>query len=125
LTYFNDPNDVPDPLPSPLGTYSFAAAYAIDAVSPSPGPELVALTLWHDDGGSDFPDAGVIVIGTAEDTESTGWWKHQYSGDGAPHIDDSTAAAYLAIVDRRVERVLRGGRGHERGGGPRRALAER
>ena len=98
-TYFNDPNDVPDPLPSPLGTYPFAAADAIDAVSPSPGPEVVTLTLSDDDGGSDLADADVIVTGTAEDTESTGWWKHQYSGNGAPHIDQSTAAAYLAIVD--------------------------
>jgi hypothetical protein len=98
-TYFNDPNDVPDPFPSPLGTYPFAAADAIDAVSPSPGPELVALTLSDDDGGSDLADAAVIVTGIAEDTESPGWWKHQYSGNGAPHIDESTAAAYLAIVE--------------------------
>lgn len=98
-TYFNDSDGVPDPLPSPLGTYPFAAADAIGAVSPSPGAELVSLTLSDDDGGSAVTDAGVIVTGTAETSEPIGWWKHQYSGSGAPHIDPATAAGYLAIVN--------------------------
>ena len=79
--------------------HPFAAAEAIGAVSPSPGAELVTLTLSDDDGGSVVTDAGVIVTGTAETSEPTGWWKHQYSGSGAPHIDDATAAGYLAVVN--------------------------
>ena len=98
-TYFNDPADVPDPFPSPLGTYPFAASDAIDAVSPSPGAELLTLTLSDDDGGGDIAEAGVIVTGTADGTESSGWWKHQYSATGGTHIDEATAAADLDIVD--------------------------
>lgn len=98
-TYFNDPGGVPDPLPSPLGIYPFAASDAIGAVSASPGAELLTLTLSDDDGGSVVTDAGVIVTGTAETTEPSGWWKHQYSGSGAPHIDDASAAGYLEIVN--------------------------
>jgi hypothetical protein len=98
-TYYNDVNQLPDPLPSPLGTYPFAAADAIDAVSPSPGVEPLTLTLSDDDGASDVTEAAVIVTGTADDTRSSGWWKHQYSGGGKPHIDGATAAGYLAIVE--------------------------
>ena len=40
-----------------------------------------------------------FVTGTADDAESSGWWKHQYSGSGSPHIDADTAQAYLDIVN--------------------------
>ena len=98
-TYSNDVTGDPDPFPSPLGTYPFAAADAIDAVSLAPGMELATLTVSDDDLGSDVTNAGVIVTGTAGAAESTGWWKHQYSGQGTPHIDASTAAGYLEIVN--------------------------
>jgi hypothetical protein len=98
-TYYNDPAQTPDPPLSPLGTFPFAAEDAIDAVSASPGVEQLTLTLSDDDGGSDATDAGAIVTGNADDARSSGWWKHQYSGNGSPHIDEATAAAYLEIVD--------------------------
>ena len=37
--------------------------------------------------------------GTASTTEGSGWWKHQYSGSGTPHIDAAVAAGYLEIVN--------------------------
>jgi hypothetical protein len=98
-TYFNDPTEAPDPPLSPHGTFPFAAADEIDTVSPEPGAQLLTLTLTDDDGGSDVADADVIVTGTADDAQSSGWWKHQYSGSGSPHIDEDTAMAYLDIVD--------------------------
>jgi len=98
-TYFNDPAEVPDPPLSPLGTFPFAASDSVAAVSPEPGVEVLTLTLSDDDGGSDETDAGAIVTGNADDTGSSGWWKHQYSGKGAPHVDPAAAAAYLEIVD--------------------------
>jgi hypothetical protein len=59
----------------------------------------LTVTLTDDDGGSDSADAGVIVTGTAATTEGSGWWKHQYSGVGRPHVDAATAAGYLEIVN--------------------------
>jgi hypothetical protein len=97
-TYFND-GIGPDPFPSPDGTFPFQAADAIDAVFAGPGVEALLVTLTDDDGGSDQADAGVIITGNADDTEGSGWWKHQYSGTGQPHIDQATAAAYLEIVN--------------------------
>ena len=49
---------MPDPPLSPFGTFPFAAADEIDAVSPEPGAELLALTLTDDDGGSDDATPG-------------------------------------------------------------------
>ncbi len=98
-TYFNDPAQVPDPLLSPGGTFPFAADDEVTAVSAEAGAELLTLALSDDDGGSDATEADVIVTGTADDAKSSGWWKHQYSGSGSPHIDEDTAAAYLDIVD--------------------------
>lgn len=97
-TYFNNGQD-PDPFPSPLGTFPFAASDAIDAAFATPGAELLAVTLTDDDAGSDDAQAGVIVTGTATMTQGSGWWKHQYSANGKPHIDAATAAAYLEIVN--------------------------
>lgn len=98
-TYFNDPADVPDPPLSPLGTFPFAASDEIDAVSDDPGVQDLTLVLTDDDGGDDDAGAIAIVTGTADDARSSGWWKHQYLGNGAPHIDGDAAAAYLDIVD--------------------------
>lgn len=97
-THFNNGVDA-DPLLSPFGTFPFAASDDVDAVYAEPGVETVAVTVTDDDGGFRSADAGVIVTGTAEDTQGAGWWKHQYSGGGAPHISAATAAGYLEIVN--------------------------
>lgn len=96
--YFNDGLG-PDPLPSPFGTFPFHASDAIDAVYAAPGVEALTVTLTDDDGGSDNGGGNVIVTGTADTTEGSGWWKHQYSGAGSPHIDAAVAAGYLEIVN--------------------------
>jgi hypothetical protein len=96
-TYFND-GVSPDPAESPLGTFPFMASDSIDAVYADPGVVTLAVVLTDDDGGTDEADADVIVTGTADRTEGSGWWKHQYSGNGAPHVDATTAHAYLDIV---------------------------
>ena len=88
-----------DPFPSPSGTFPFAAADSIDAVYAAPGVETLNVTLSDDDGGSDSDAGNVIVTGGATATEGSGWWKHQYSGAGVPHIDEATAAGYLEIVN--------------------------
>ena len=66
-----------------------------------------------------------IVTGTADDAESSGWWKHQYSGSGSPHIDADTAQAYLDIVERRLVGLLGADGCRDPGGGACRALADR
>lgn len=97
-TYFND-GVGPDPFPSSLGTFPFAASDDIDAAYALPGAEILTVTLTDDDGGGDSADAGVIVTGTAATTEGSGWWKHQYSGAGKPGISADTAAGYVEIVN--------------------------
>ena len=97
-TYFND-GVGPDPFPSPFGTFPFQASDSIDAVYAEPGAEVLTVTLTDDDGGSDEGSGNVIVVGTADTTEGSGWWKHQYSGSGSPHIDAALAAGYLEIVN--------------------------
>jgi hypothetical protein len=97
-TYFND-GLAPDPFPSPLGTFPFMASDAIEALYAMPGVQLLSLTLTDDDGGSDVESSNVIVTGSEDDARSSGWWKHQYSGNGNPHIDAATAEAYRQIVN--------------------------
>jgi murein DD-endopeptidase MepM/ murein hydrolase activator NlpD len=97
-TYFND-GDAPDPPLSPLGVFPFVASDSIDAIYTAPGVETLAVVLSDDDGGTDNADSGVIVVGNAETTEGQGWWKHQYSGTGVPHIDAATADGYVEIVN--------------------------
>ena len=99
-TYFNNgiSADPPPPLSS-SGVFPFQAADDVDAMYAAPGVQQLQVVLSDDDGGSDDESAGVIVTGNATQTEGSGWWKHQYSDAGAPHIDAATAAAYLAIVN--------------------------
>ncbi|HKJ54673.1 MAG TPA: PKD domain-containing protein [Nitriliruptoraceae bacterium] len=96
--HFND-GVGPDPFPSPLGTFPFAASDATAAIHAAPGAETVMVTLTDDDGGTTQASAGVLVTGTADDTQAVGWWKHQYADAGKPHIDADTAAGYLEVVD--------------------------
>ena len=96
--YYNDGFN-PDPFPSPFGFFPFQASDSIDAVYAAPGVELLTVTLTDDDGAFDSGGGNVIVTGTADATEGDGWWKHQYSGSGSPHIDAATAAGYLEIVN--------------------------
>jgi murein DD-endopeptidase MepM/ murein hydrolase activator NlpD len=96
--HFND-GVGPDPLPSPFGTFPFEATDSIDAAYAEPGVNTLTVTLTDDDGGSDSDGGNVIVTGSAETTAGSGWWKHQYSGNGSPHIDPAIAAGYLAIVN--------------------------
>lgn len=97
-TYYND-GLAPDPAPSPFGTFPFHASDSIDAVYAQPGVETLTMTVTDDDGGSDSDGGRVIVTGTAQTTEGSGWWKHQYAGNGSAHIDAATAAGYLEIVN--------------------------
>lgn len=96
-TFFND-GLAPDPFPSPLGVFPFAAADAVMALFGDPGVEQVSLSLSDDDGAGAVAMAGVIVTGLAQTTNGQGWWKHQYSGNGSPHIPAETAEAYAQIV---------------------------
>lgn len=76
-------------------TYSWSPATNLDdPTSPTPvydatglDDSVEELTLTVNDQGGDVSAAEALR------------WKHQYSGDGAPHIDDATAAGYLAVVN--------------------------
>ena len=97
-TYFNNGASA-DPVKSPSGVFPFNASDSIDALYNAPGLEVLGLVLSDDDGGSDVAGVGVIVTGTADSTEGSGWWKHQYSGNGSTQIDTATAEGYLEIVN--------------------------
>jgi murein DD-endopeptidase MepM/ murein hydrolase activator NlpD len=97
-THFNNGISA-DPPKSPLGVFPFNASDSIDAAYAGPGVEVLAVTLTDDDGGSDNDDANVIVTGNADATRGSGWWKHQYSGNGSPQINTATAMGYLEIVN--------------------------
>ena len=97
-TFYNNGTS-PDPPRSPGGIFPFTVADSINALYGAPGVETLSLTLTDDDGGSDANSAGVIVTGSATQTEGSGWWKHQYSGAGLPHITTATALGYLEIVN--------------------------
>ena len=97
-TYFNN-GIAPDPAKSPNGTFPFVTSDAIGAIYVNPGVESLTLELTDDDNGSDSADATAIITGNAQDTKGSGWWKHQYSSNGMPHIDTVTTNAYLEIIN--------------------------
>ena len=97
-TYFND-GVAPDPPKSPHGVFPFAAADDADVDFVLPGVYEIDVTVTDDDGGSDSENLGKIVTGDAETTEGNGWWRHQYSGGGNPHVDDAVLEGYLDIVN--------------------------
>ena len=97
-TYFND-GIGPDPAMSPFGTFPFAAMDGAVALYQTPGVEQLAVTVTDDDGGAAGDEGNVVVVGLADTTQGSGWWKHQYSGNGAPHVHAATLEGYLAIVN--------------------------
>lgn len=97
-THYNNGIDS-DPAQSPLGTYPFQASHGTMADFANVGVELLALTVTDDDGGLDNANALAIVLGAADQTQGDGWWKHQYSGNGIPHIGGDLSDAYLGIVN--------------------------
>jgi hypothetical protein len=97
-TYFND-GIAADPFPSPLGVFPFFAADDAEIDFVLPGVYVIDVTVTDDDGGSDAEDLGKIVVGDAESTQGGGWWKHQYSGKGNPHVDDAVLVGYIDIVN--------------------------
>ncbi|WP_370618464.1 S8 family peptidase [Mumia sp. Pv 4-285] len=101
-TFFNDgaaPEPDEPPTPTPLGTFPFFASDDVGVTADVPGVVDLALALADDDGGTATDEVGIIVTGDATSTQGPGWWKHQYSGKGKPHIDPAYGAGYLEIVD--------------------------
>jgi murein DD-endopeptidase MepM/ murein hydrolase activator NlpD len=97
-TYFNDGID-PDPFPSPLGVFPFFAADDAEVDFVLPGVYVIDVTVADDDGGSDVGELGKIVTGDEDATQGNGWWKHQYGGEGEPHVDDAVLSGYIDIVN--------------------------
>lgn len=95
--HFNN-GSTPDEPMSPFGVYPFEVTDTTDATFGTPGVAEVSLSLADDDGGSTAAAAEVVVTGTASSTFGAGWWMHQYSGAGSPHIDQDLAQAYLDVV---------------------------
>jgi hypothetical protein len=97
-TYFND-GTRPDPLPSPGGTFPFTANDAATVTLGIPGLELIQVTTNDDDGGSDTDSTAKLFTGDTDRTYGSGYWKHQYRGNGKLQVDEATLEGYLEIVD--------------------------
>ena len=96
-TYFN--NGIgPDPLPSPLGTYPFAASDAGEVTFDTPGVESIGVVITDDDGGSDADLFPAIITGDADMTFGNGYWKHEFSGNGSAKAPADWLDGYLEIV---------------------------
>ena len=97
-TYFND-GVAPDPLPSPFGVFPFAASDTATITVDVPQVTLIGVTVTDDDDGSADDGAAKIFVGDETRTASSGYWKHQYRGNGAMLEDPSVLQGYLDIVD--------------------------
>jgi hypothetical protein len=97
-TYFND-GVGPDPLPSPAGTFPFMASDDATVSFGIPGLELIQVTATDDDGGADIDSAAKLFTGDADQAFGSGYWGHQYSGNGQPQLDEATLEGYLEIIN--------------------------
>jgi subtilisin family serine protease len=62
---------------------------------------LYEISFWaeDDDGGVSATDtAYVVIVGTALRARHTGYWQHQYSGNGQIDFDEATLQCYLDIT---------------------------
>jgi hypothetical protein len=97
-TYFNS-GVGPDPYLSPGGTFPFTAFDSALATFASPGMYDLNLSVTDDDGDASDVLFAKLVTGSEACTLSQGFWKHQFSGQGNPQVDNDTLQAYLAIVN--------------------------
>jgi hypothetical protein len=51
-----------------------------------------------DDGGTAFQNAAVLIVGNATDKQSSGWWQHQYRGNGAIAYTAAELDCFLEIA---------------------------
>ncbi|WP_194408861.1 M23 family metallopeptidase [Microbacterium cremeum] len=94
---YND-GALPDPPLSPSGSFPFEASDAVTAGFAEAGVSRLTVAVADDDGGTTDASAGVIATGTADTAFGQGWWMHQFSGTGRPHVDPPVAAGYLGTV---------------------------
>ena len=94
--YLVDP-PIADPFPSPTveprnetdaKTHAFgdACLYAI------------AFGAQDDDGGTATDNASVLITGNDDKTHPTGWWQHQYKGNGAIKVEPAHLQCYLEMI---------------------------
>lgn len=96
--YFNDGVSA-DPAMSPDGVFPFETEDSGELIGTEPGVTVLGVTLTDDDGGEATAEGAILVLGTATSTNNGGWWKHQFSGSGQPHIDPLLSEAYREIVN--------------------------
>ena len=88
---------LPDPFPSPslqprdveltaTHTYVDACLYELSVAAVD------------DDGGTGVDEANVIIVGSADETRSAGFWRHQYRRNGRTQFDVPTLECYLEIA---------------------------
>ena len=88
----------PDPLPSPtiqprdlidLQTHMFSDVCVYD----------IQFSAADDDGGAAVTTIQVIIVGDSQQPRHTGYWQHQYQGNGYIDFDEATLRCYLVITE--------------------------
>lgn len=88
----------PDAPQSPFGRPLPETATSIQHQFDSAGVEALRVSVADDDGAQTDASAAVVVTGASLDRHGAGWWIHEFSGAGQPHVDPATASAYLSAV---------------------------
>ncbi len=96
-TYFS--NGVsPDPFPSPDGEFPFYAEDNAQTTFEKPGVYEIGVVVEDDDGDSAEVSVIKLIAGQFLCPQSQGFWKHQVSAKGKPHVDESTLLSYLEMI---------------------------
>lgn len=96
-TYFS--NGVsPDPFPSPDGEFPFYAEDNAQTTFEKPGVYEIGVVVEDDDGDSAEVSVIKLIVGQFLCPQSQGFWKHQVSAKGKPHVDESTLLSYLEMI---------------------------
>ncbi|OGT28300.1 MAG: hypothetical protein A2Z17_07355 [Gammaproteobacteria bacterium RBG_16_66_13] len=96
--YFND-GVGPDPEKSPGGAFPFTASDMAATALPAAGVYSLTVSAADDDGGAIAESFTKLVTGQATCTEGLGFWKHQFSVQGAHQIDNATLLGYLGVIN--------------------------
>jgi hypothetical protein len=102
--HFNDGLG-PDPTPSSLGTFPFAATDPADVTFAAPGVYVVKVTVTDDDGASVSRQLPKLIVEAAGagDPRPRGWWQSRYGPAGAdaeapPKLTAEQRSAYVTFA---------------------------
>lgn len=96
-TYFNN-GASPDPDMSAFGTLPFPTSSSSSVTFSQPGVFDLVLVVSDDDGGATTTSVPVLLADTSTTHRPSGWFKQQYSLQGARKLTTTQLDAYLAFT---------------------------